>query len=127
MEEFLILLFQVIVELFLGLPWDWLWYGEREGGDGQISPFWIGFWSMIAGGVLAGLSLLLFPDVIARRSGLRLFLLFFAPVFAGTTGYWMAKWKERRRDYVVPREHFWWSFMFTLGYMMVRFGYAHRG
>jgi len=126
MEEFLILLFQVLLELFINLPWDFFWYREPRVDAKNSRPIWIGFWSLVIGAVVGGLSLLLFPDVIAKRAWLRIFLLFFAPVFAGTTGYWSARLRSARRHYVVPSQHFWWSCMFSLGYVIIRFVYADR-
>ena len=126
MEEFLILLFQVLLELFINVPWDLFCYGEPRLNEKQSRPFWIGFLSFLAGVGVGGFSLLLFPDVIAKRMWLRICLLFFAPVFAGTTGYCIARVRSARRQYVVPSQHFWWSCMFSLGYVLMRFIYAGR-
>ena len=71
-------------------------------------------------------TLLLFPDVIAMRMWLRMFLLFFAPIFAGTTDCWIASFRSAHRPYVVPLQHFWWICMFSLGYVLMRFIYAGR-
>jgi hypothetical protein len=37
-----------------------------------------------------------------------------------------AAMRARRRPFIVPREHFWQSFWFTLGLVCVRFAYALR-
>jgi len=126
MEDLLILLFQVLIELFINLPWDLFWYGEPKPESKESRAFWIGIWSLIIGAGLGGISLLFFPDVISKRSSLRIFLLFFSPVFAGSTGYMAAKLRSSYRPYVVPSQHFWWSCLFTFGYVVIRFTYADR-
>jgi len=126
MEELLLLLFQAVLELFINIPWDCLWYGETRSNSGDSRAFWIGAWSFLIGAALGGASLLLFPDVISKQSWLRIFLLFFSPVFAGSTGYLVARSRSISRPYVVPLHHFWWSFLFTFGYVMIRFAYADK-
>ena len=126
MEDLLILIFQVVVELFINVPWDLFWYGEPDPKLQQSRAFTIGAWSLIIGALMGGISLWFFPNVISRPSWLRIFLLFFSPVFAGSTGYLIAKIRSASKSYVMPKHHFWWSCMFTMGYVIIRFTYAHR-
>lgn len=126
MEDLLILVFQAVIELIINIPWDLLWYREPRSNSGDSRAFWIGAWSLLIGAALGGASLLIFPDVISKQSWLRIFLLFFSPTFAGSTGYLVARSRSASRPYVVPSQHFWWSFLFTFGYVMIRFTYADR-
>jgi hypothetical protein len=43
MEEILIFLIQVVLELFINIPWDLFWYGEPGEDAGKSRSFWIGF------------------------------------------------------------------------------------
>ena len=126
MEDFLILLFQVLLELFVNLPWDVFLYGEPKLDARDSRPFLIGVWSLLSGAAVGGLSLLFYPDVISKHAWLRVFLLFFSPLLGGLTGYLSARLRSSYRPYVVPSQHFWWSCMFNFGYVLIRFTYASR-
>jgi hypothetical protein len=128
MEDILVLLVQFLIE-FLGemltyLPWDMFLYSrETNGSAGSGSKAIL---SLFLGGCIGGLSLLVFPNTLMRRSALRIGVLILAPLASG----WLARATARRRRArgaeTSPLTHFWCSALFTFGLVAIRFAYCHR-
>jgi hypothetical protein len=124
MEDLLILLFQILFEILAYWPWDWFLYSKNDTGEDR--PFSIGIAGLILGGLVGAFSLLFFPDVIAKWPWLRVTLLFVSPLVSGLISYWFASYRSHKNNLVVSIHHFWWSWLFTLGLVVVRFTFAVR-
>jgi len=132
MEDLLILilqgLVQVILELFAYWPWD-CWWDDRPytGADDEKMPLfgWMLF-SIILGGIMGSLSLCIFPDVLIRLGWVRVALLIISPLSSAFLAYAMAKIRSEKNELVNPKSHFWISLCFSVGFVWVRFAFAHR-
>jgi hypothetical protein len=80
---------------------------------------------LTAGGMVGGISAAFVPSLV-EIPALKLASLVVTPLVAGTIGYHIAKWQARTRNpLLVPRYHFWYTFFFTLGLVVVRFAYLN--
>jgi hypothetical protein len=125
-EELLIVLFQVLVEIVVQfaiyLPFDIPFYRSRTD-EHERGCAWMAL-CLVAGGVLGGLSLLLFPKLVIPYPWLRVVNLFAAPLLAGSLSLATAAWRRKRGFAVIPWPHFWYAFCFALAFSGVRFAYA---
>lgn len=124
MEEIIILIIQVFFEIFLQifsyLPFD---LSSKKKPDPQsIWPFSI-LW-FFGGCFLGWLSLFLFEHTFIPTFGLRITNLVLSPIVAAFLSETIATRRAKENDFVVPRDHFWLAFWFTLGFTVVRFAYA---
>ena len=126
MEDLLIALFQVIFEVLAYLPWDFFSYGRFDAAERGDADFGHGLLSLVVGASLGGFSLLVLPDVVAKWPWLRIALLIIGPFVSGLLAFGFAEMRLRRGWNVRPTAHFWFSWLFTLGLVVVRFTYAHR-
>jgi hypothetical protein len=124
-EEGLIVVLQFLVEGFAQMPWDLFWYREPKNPN-RVPAGTIGFASLVAGASVAGVSLAVFPNALTRSPEFRVAQLAAVPFFAGFTGWTTAKLFQRKRGHVTPAHHFWWSLLFSLGFVAVRFAFAKR-
>jgi hypothetical protein len=124
-EDVLVIIIQAIFEMLAYIPWDWFLYLDIPVSSSD-RPVMVGFASLALGIAIGWLSLYFLPDVIARWPWLRISLLFVSPILSGLLASQMAKFRQRRDDRVDPWSHFWWSWAFTLGLVVVRFGFAVR-
>ena len=133
MEDFLILLLQALgeflFEVFAWWPWDWYWWFGPYRWDDPAPPSrtWIAVTSSLAVGALLGwLSLFLFPAVLVKWSWLRVALLFISPLSSGLMAFHFANRRRKQFEYVDPTFHFWIGLCFSIGFVWVRFAFAHR-
>ena len=131
MEEFLIAIFQFLFEVVLQslaeLPWDWF-VGRRELGGNQSSKKfqWI-VASLLMGGGVGVISLLIRPNTSIRSSSFRVLYLICAPPFSALISYILARFVSgRERPWVQPRLQTICAFCFTLVLTILRFTYAQR-
>jgi hypothetical protein len=119
MEAFLVALGEVLIELVLNVAF----YAPFDG------PFsrWRNFMLLLVGGGLGALSLLVFSHTIISAQGLRIAYLVAAPIAAAFLFRAIATRRAKKSYSVVPRDHFWHAFWFTLGWVLVRFVFAQRG
>lgn len=79
---------------------------------------------LIVGGLVGWMSVALVPALV-QTTGARIASLVVTPFVSGTLGYFIAKWQsETRNPLLVPQYHFWYTFLFALGLVVVRFAYA---
>ena len=128
MEELLIATFQFLFEFVLdvlaNLPFDWPSRNRRTPEpDSIISICFIWFFG---GCILAGLSLLVLKHTLISVPVLRMANLILAPVTSGFISLTNARYRSRSNPFIVPRNHFWQAFWFTLGIVTLRFTYAGR-
>ena len=132
MEEFLVVLFQFFFELtingFSFLPFD-LPSKKRTTPEGDsvwefVLPLCL-VWSFV-GTVVGGLSLIVFTHTFLQNSGLRIANLIVSPLLSGILAQILARHRAKLNPFLIPRNHFWYGFSFSLGITSVRFVYALR-
>jgi hypothetical protein len=123
MEEILVVIGQLLIDFFLQVGF----YTAVRGPLAAWRPVPANFVLLVVGGVLGALSLLVFRFTLIDWPSLRIANLVVAPVAAGFLFRGLAKRRARKSYSVVPREHFWHAFWFTLGWVVVRFLWARRG
>jgi len=125
MEDFLISLLQGVLEFLADIfcygPFDWPFSEKAPGGlAGKcVILFFIG-------SGLAWISILVLKQTWISFSALRIANLAIAPVTSAFISQAIARCRARRNKSIVPRNHFWQAFWFTLGVVIVRFVYAVR-
>jgi hypothetical protein len=128
MEEFLIVFIQFIVEFFINvvadIPFDWPSRNRQTPEPENISGLCFGL--LLLGGGLAWLSVFIFPRTLISVSVLRIANLALAPVTSGLLSLFIARRRSLANPNIVPRNHFWQAFWFTVGLVGVRFAYAGR-
>lgn len=128
MEELLVVVLQFLLEFILNvlanIPFDW---PSRNRRTPEPESIWLRcfLWSC-GGGLLAGVSLLVFKQTLISVPALRIANLVIAPVVSGFLSEAIAKRRASRNELIVPRNHFWQAFWFTLGLVIIRFTYATR-
>ena len=117
MEEILILIIQFLVEgvgqALLELPFDFA-TSKSE------AKFTSGFLAIIVGGVIGGLTLLIFPHSLVKHAWLRCLNLIASPLLS----YAISKRLAMNRLDVSPVAHARLAFLFTFGLAAIRFAYA---
>ena len=128
MEEFLVLLLQFLVEFILNVlvyfPFD-LPSKNRNRPEPESIVILCSLW-LVGGGVLAVVSLIIFKHTLIKVSAFRIANLFLAPVVSGLISRAIAARRAESNRFIVPRNHFWYAFWFTLGLVLIRFTYAAR-
>jgi hypothetical protein len=129
MEELLIVLVQFLFEfaldVLINLPFNWP--SKKRGRPGP-DAIWI--WCILwfgLGCLLAGISLLVMRHSIISLPTLRVANLVAAPIASAYLSQAIASHRARENAFIVPRNHFWQAFWFTLGLTLVRFAYAAHG
>ena len=125
MIEFLVALLQFLIEVVgqavISIPFDCSWRLREKSND---DPFSVVFFFLFVGGAVGWVLVQLVPALV-HRDVLRVLALFGSPLLAGAIGYNIAKRKVLTQNPdIVPRRHFWYPFVFTLGLAAVRFVYA---
>ncbi len=128
MEDVLIIILQFLLEFFfnvlIDLPFDW----PRKNRQTPESDKLIGtcFVMFCVSCGLAWCTLLVFPRTLIRLPALRIANLFLAPPVAAFIAACIADRYAQTNPWILPRNHFWRAFWFTLGFVAVRFAYVIR-
>jgi hypothetical protein len=128
MEELLIVIIQFLFEFMLdvisNIPFDWT-SSERTTPEpeGISLRCFLGF---CGGCLLAGVSLLVVKHTVISVSALRITNVALAPIASAFLSQAIASRRARANVFIVPRNHFWQAFWFTLGLVLIRFAYASR-
>ena len=128
MEELIAIAFQFLVEFTINvlgyLPIDW---PSKHRRTAERETLWgICFIWLVAGGVLGGFSLLVFGYALLQPGWLRIANLLVSPLASAYLAQFVARRRARTNPMLVPRNHFWYGFWFSLGLAFVRFAYAAR-
>ncbi|HEU5397306.1 MAG TPA: hypothetical protein VFV81_09065 [Verrucomicrobiae bacterium] len=117
-------IFEFLLEIFSYTPLDWPFTWTDRG---RPETLWgkCAAW-FIAGGGIAGVILLFWHRTWISHPLFRILNLITAPIISAFLAEWIAKRRNLRNLDVVPRNHFWQAFWFTLGIVSVRFAYAVR-
>lgn len=125
MEQVLVLLVQFLLEVGLELlvyfPFDWPWADKNRNGNFGCFGLLLFAGLGCGTGALANLFLhhLLIPWAWLREVNLLL-----APLFSGYVSWLVAKWRSGRTAGDRPFWHFWSAFVFTLGFVLIRFAFG---
>jgi hypothetical protein len=119
MEDFLIAILQAILECLCDAfsygPFDW----PAEKSSGTLFGKCLTLFMVGCG--LALISILILKYTWIHFSALRIANLFFAPLMSAFISQAIARHRSKRNPSVIPRNHFWQAFWFTLGVATVRF------
>lgn len=125
MEEVLIVVVQGLLELglefliYCGLDFAAL----RGRSDEEYGCSLAGFF-FICGAVLGSLANLARPRLLLPYPWLRIANLIIGPLLAGGASWLMTQWRQQRGAKVLPGNHFFFAFWFTLAFDLVRFAYG---
>jgi hypothetical protein len=128
MEELIVVVFQFVAEFTINvlshLPIDW---PSKRRKTPERESLWLlcTLW-LVAGGVLGGLSLLVFNYALLQPAWLRIANLLVSPVASAYLAQLVARRRAETNPLLIPRNHFWYGFWFSLGLAFVRFAYAAR-
>jgi hypothetical protein len=117
------------MELFAWGPWDlFWWFGDYrwEGHYGPSRTTAAILSSLAIGAALGWLSLFIFPAVLVKWAWLRITLLFVSPLASGLMSRALAQRRQKRLAQIDPNFHFWIGLCFSIGFVWVRFAFAHR-
>jgi hypothetical protein len=128
MEELLIVIIQFLFEFLFdvigNIPFDWPSSNRtKPESDGIFFRCFLGF---CGGCLLAGASLLVVKHTFISVSALRIANVALAPIASAFLSKAIASRRARANVFIVPRNHFWQAFWFTLGLVLIRFAYASR-
>jgi hypothetical protein len=125
MEDLLIAILQGMFEFLLeifsyaGLDWPFM-HAWPTSLVGRCAA-----WFLI-GCALAGMSVLFLERTWISTPALRIANFALAPIASAYLSRAIARRRNRRNSNIIPRNHFWQAFWFTLGLTIVRFAYAVR-
>jgi hypothetical protein len=129
MEEILIIIIQVLFEFVLNvminIPFD---YPSKNRSTNEPESVFLAcfIWFLLAS-LLGWLSLFLFKYTLLALPILRIANLILAPIVSAMLSKAIAERRAEQNHFIIPRNHFWQAYWFTLGFAMVRFAYAaHR-
>jgi len=128
MEELLIVIVQFLFEFTLNvlgnIPFDWP-SQDRTAPESEAVVFPRFLW-FCGGCALAGISLLVAKHTLIALPALRIANLVAAPVTSAFISRAIAQHRALRNPFIIPGNHFWQAFFFTLGLALIRFAYASR-
>jgi hypothetical protein len=113
--------FEFLIEIFGYSPIDWIFPAERP--KSLIGKCFAWF---IIGCGLACVSMLFLNRTWISHPVLRIANLVLAPITSAFISQAIARYRSRHNEFIIPRNHFWQAFWFTLGIVTVRFAYAVR-
>lgn len=129
MEEALVLLlqflFELIINIFSYMPFDFLPTRQERGKEAWPAKTSLVVFFLV-GALLGWLSLLLFKHTLIGYSWIRIANVLVAPLISGFYAQLFSGLRKERYPDVLPREHFWQAFNFSLAFALVRFTYAVR-
>jgi hypothetical protein len=128
MEDLLIAIlqgiFEFLLEVFSYTPFDWPFTGRKSPEPETITSRCV-TWFVVGCG-LAWVSMFVFRHTWISHPALRIVNLIVAPVTSAFISQAIARRRACGNPFIIPRNHFWQSFWFTLGIVTVRFAYAIR-
>jgi multisubunit Na+/H+ antiporter MnhG subunit len=115
--------FEFLIEIFFYTPFDFFpdWRRRKSNSIWERCIAWF-----IIGCSLACVSMLFLKRTWISHPTLRIVNLVTAPIISAFISQAIARRRIRRNENIVPRNHFWQAFWFTLGIVTVRFAYAAR-
>jgi hypothetical protein len=117
--------FEFILEVFSYSPLDWWPSRSRTSWESDGIMYKCFVWFVIGCG-LACISMLFLKRTWIAWSAFRIANLVLAPIVSAFISQAIARRRSLHNPSIVPRNHFWHAFWFTLGVVSVRFAYAAR-
>lgn len=128
MEEFLIVFIQFIVEFFFNvvadIPFDWP-SRTRQTPEPERIAGWCFGWLLLGGGI-GWVSTFVFSPTFISIPVLRVANLALSPIASGLLSLFIARRRVQTNPNIIPRNHFWQAFWFTVGLVAIRFAYTSR-
>lgn len=128
MEEILALLVQFVIEVIfesLGyLPFEWITTRKDRDAPDSIAGACTAW--LVVGGIVGGLSLLVFDHSLLHHGWFRIANLAIAPLSSGVVAQAFARHRQATRPWIEPRQQFWFAFWFSFGIAVVRFAYTTK-
>lgn len=126
MEEFLLVVFEFLLEIILevGVNWPVAGVDPANRRDVEISLLWQCLLYALVGCGIAALSLYFFPHPWIKNPVLQLLSLIVAPCFAAFVAYWFAKRHVGEVMSASPRVRAWKSYCLTLALVLVRYTFG---
>jgi hypothetical protein len=90
----------------------------------EPSPWLAAFGYALLGGLLGGLSLLVFPTHMVSSHGLRVLNLIIVPLLVGGMMVLMGQWRAKRGQQIKRLDRFGYGYVFALSLGMMRFIWA---
>lgn len=124
MEYFLIAILQflgeLIINVFAYVPFEGTsWFKMKPERERIIHA---SSFMLVLGGGLGWLSTLVWDHTFIEYPVLRIVNLILSPIIAAFIALFIAEWLSRKDPTrLTPRNHFWWSFWFTVGFAATRF------
>jgi hypothetical protein len=78
----------------------------------------------LLGGVLGGVSLVVFPHKFAVPAWLQIANIVVSPIVVGVAMVWVGRWRAQRNEQAIFLYKFWFGFAFALTFALVRFRFA---
>lgn len=117
-------LFEFIIEVSTYTPIDWPFTSRSQAETESLAGKCL-LWFIIGCG-LACISIFFLKRTWISMPALRIANLVLAPIISAFISQAVARRRSRSNHFIIPRNHFWQSFWFTLGIVAVRFAYAVR-
>jgi hypothetical protein len=128
MEDLIITIFQALfeflLEVFFYIPFDWPSTSRSQPESETIIGSCFGWF--IGGCILSWLLMLVLNHTFITHPAFRIVNLVLAPITSAFVSQAIARHRSKRNHFIIPRNHFWQAFWFTLGIVAVRFAYAVR-
>ena len=117
-------LFEFALEIFSYTPFDWPFSSRSQPESDTI----VGrcFSWFVGGCLLSWLMMFIFKRTFISHPALRIANLVLAPITSAFISQAIARHRSKRNSYIIPCNHFWQAFWFTLGIVAIRFAYAVR-
>jgi len=117
-------LFEFLLEIFSYSPLDLPSFHRKSQESDTIAGKCF-IWFLVGGG-LACLSMFFLKHTWISHPTLRIANLVVAPLASAFISQAIARRRTRNNPFIIPRNHFWQAFWFTLGIVIIRFAYAVR-
>lgn len=128
MEELFVLLFQFLIEFTVNvlgsIPFNWpSKYRTSPESESAFAKNLVWF---LGGCFLAGITLIFFRHSLITYPELRIANLVLAPIASAFLSQHIARHRAKQNLFIIPRNHFWQAFWYTVGLVLIRFTYAAR-
>lgn len=128
MEEALIVIItflaQLLLESLVYFPWDILLVLRERRREGKSNKYGWALISLLMGTIIGGVSVGLFSNAVLPFSWLRVLSLVVAPFLAGALALRMSRRRNQKKLTSDNKLHYLVAFLFTLGFLGVRFVFA---
>ena len=115
-------IFEFVLEIFSFTPFDFIPSSADRRHSESLWEKCVAW--LVVGCGLAAISMLFLKRTWISHPTLRMANLALAPITSAFISQAIARFRSRRDESIIPRNHFWQAFWFTLGIVTVLFAYA---